>query len=67
MLLLSPCTGILNYENPVVNNNNEWGSCRHDVKNLWRLRRMLSAAEAEAAMPLPGNKLAIICINSGQY
>lgn len=23
---------------------------------------MLSAAEAEAAMPLPGNKLAIICI-----
>ena len=21
----------------------------------------------EAAMPLPGNKLAIICINSGQY
>ena len=25
---------------------------------------MLSAAEAEAAMPLPGNKLAIICINS---
>ena len=66
MLHLSPGTRILN-ENPVVNNNNEWGCCQHDVKNSCRLKRLLSTAEAEAAMPLPGNKAAIICINSGQY
>ena len=62
MLHLSPCTGILN-ENPLVNNiiMNEAA-----VGMMWRIYADWEECY-EAAMPLPGNKLTIICINSGQY